>query len=158
MGIERKKKICKTCGESEYIFGHGNCTKCYRKLNAKPLNRTAIRPASKKRKTVVEKDTAFYQYVWDERKDANGVCYCEECERKYGRSERSSLGQIWKRDMFSHILTKGAHPRLRRVLENINLLHSKCHAIWEFGKREEMAIYDLNQERIIELYKIEREM
>ncbi len=98
-----------------------------------------------KRKRTVEKDTEFYQEIWDENPH-----YCEECGR--------FLGDEPNREFFSHILTKGAHPALRRIKLNVNVLCHSHHSEWEFGRRNRMRIYESNKVRIQELYKIEREM
>jgi hypothetical protein len=98
-----------------------------------------------KRKRTVEKDTEFYQEIWDEREH-----YCEECGRY--------LGEVWDRSYFSHILTKGAHPKLRRVKLNIQTVCRHCHSIWEFGDRTKMKTYRLNMERIQKLFDIENSM
>ncbi len=99
----------------------------------------------KRRKRVVEKDTEFYMEVWNERDHV-----CIECG-KY-------LGEVPSRDMFSHLLTKGAHPLLRRVKENIAIKCAPCHHRWEFGDRLGMKIYEGFREKRNELLEIERKM
>ena len=123
--IERKKKICKECGNEDYIWSKGRCKKCasrsYKKLGA-----------SKNVKEKIDLDTRFYEEIWSERPH-----YCEECD-KY-------LGNKWERYMFSHILSKGSQPKLRHVKENINVLCFECHQKWEFGDKRSMKIYPENE-------------
>ncbi len=135
--IERKKKKCKGCGELHFIWSHGNCKLCaYKEKKPKKIGHSA------KRKTVVERDTEFFMEIWKERSDENGDHWCEECILKYGKKIRAYLGPEPKRGYFSHNLTKGAHPALRRVKENITLLCTAHHSQYEFGKRHEMLIYE----------------
>lgn len=135
-----------------FIWARGKCKVCaYREKKPKKAGH------SKKRKTVVEKDTEFYEEVWKERADENGDHWCLECMLKYGKKIRSYLGPEPKRSFFSHNLTKGAHPKLRRVKENITLLHPECHNKYEFGKRHEMLIYEHLKPVIQKLRDMENE-
>ena len=135
--IPRKKKKCKGCGEFHFIWSKGNCKLCA--LKEKKPKRIGH---SAKRKTVVEKDTEFYDEIWKERADGNGDHWCQECLLHHGKRIRSYLPEPWNRAYFSHNLTKGAHPALRRVKENITLLCTAHHSQYEFGKRQEMLIYE----------------
>ena len=151
--IERKKKICKTCNEPKFIWAHGNCKYCAAKKNPpKKLGH------SKQRRTVVEKDTELYNEIWKERADASGDHWCEECLLQHGKKIRSYLPDPWNRAYFSHNLTKGAHPALRRVKENFSLLHQKCHNKWEFGDRTSMLIYEKLKPVIRKLRDLENAM
>ena len=158
MSIQPKRKECKSCKRSRYIFSRGRCAECAAKEDYKPLKRTPIKrngkpikKTSKNRQAVRDKDTATYNQVWAERPH-----YCEECVEIYGKGFRSFLGAVWQPFMFSHILTKGAHPVLRHEKENFNLLCLEHHQMWEFGKREEMHIYPRNQRTIQNLLELER--
>ncbi len=135
--IQRKKKTCKGCGEQHFIWSNGNCKVCA--MKAKPPKKLGH---SDKRKTVVEKDTEFYEEIWKERADENGHHWCAECLLLHGKKIRSYLPGPWNRAYFSHNLTKGAHPALRRVKENCTLLCVPCHHKYEFGNRTEMLIYE----------------
>jgi hypothetical protein len=107
------------------------------------MKRTPLRKKSKKRDSVSEEDKKLYSRVWVARPH-----YCEECN--------VFLGQVPIPHFFSHVLTKAAHPKLRHVDANINLLCYDHHQQWEFGKRSEMRIAESNEELIIKLYELER--
>ena len=127
-----KQGICSECGQDNLIvYTSGKlCYICNLKRKAdkrKPLN-----PISKKGRETMKKDTQFYEQIWNERPHR-----CEECG--------TSLGNVWQRIYFSHILTKGSQPTLRHNKENINLLCAKHHIQWETGHKQAMRIYSKNR-------------
>lgn len=130
--LRAKPKKCKSCGYVGPIFSKGECKRCANR-RYKSLSK------GKKRKGQVDQDTEFYHSVWGARKHK-----CEECDKP--------LGNTWKRHNFSHHLSKGAFPQLRRVPENIDLLCFKCHQEWEFGDKRSMKIY--SEDRVIKLKSI----
>jgi hypothetical protein len=160
MSLRPKQRECKGCGNIRYIFSKGRCAGCAaldrakeKGKNPKPRpKQTRIPSSSAKGVAMKELDKKFYHEIWSEREH-----YCEECFELYGNSNpaMAHLGQFLKPFMFSHIMTKGAHPALRHVKLNINLLCFKHHQEWEFGKRSEMRIFENNQSIILELQKIE---
>tara|TARA_R110002020_G_scaffold440030_2_gene650607 strand:- start:51 stop:461 length:411 start_codon:yes stop_codon:yes gene_type:complete len=126
--IPRKKKVCKECGKTDYIFSKGRCKPCAAKSYKKP-------GPSKNVKAKIDLDTNFYKEIWGER-----FHYCEECHK--------DLGDKWERYMFSHILSKGSNPAFRHDKDNINILCLECHQKWEFGDKKSMGIYPENEEII----------
>lgn len=72
--IQRKKKICKSCGKERYIFSHGNCSYCASKVPKK-------KPASSYKKIGdLEKilDSLFSKYV-RQKASVNGYLNCYIC-------------------------------------------------------------------------------
>jgi hypothetical protein len=49
--MQQKKKVCKSCGNEEYLFSRGRCKRCATIEDAKPLNRT---PIVKKKYTILK--------------------------------------------------------------------------------------------------------
>jgi len=132
--IPRKKKKCKDCGKDSYIWSKGRCKPC--------ASRSYKRPGpSKNVKEKIDLDTKFYEEIWSERPH-----YCEECD-KY-------LGDKWERYMFSHILSKGAHPGLRHEKLNITISCLDCHRKYEFGDKKSMKMWGEWSKRIVRLLQI----
>ena len=113
------------------------------KPGTKGLKRTAMKKVSAKRPGVLKADREMYQRIWDSRPRV-----CEECGIQLGSEPRPHF--------FSHILTKAAHPKLRHVDQNIQLLCLEHHNQWEFGKRKEMRTWELNECRISLLLEYEQ--
>lgn len=136
--IQRKNKTCSKCNRSRPLWRSSppTCKPCALS-ESKPLKRT-----SKNTQQKITADTKFYDELWSERKHE-----CEECG--------VHLGETWQRYMFSHILSKGAHPKLRHEKDNFNILCFKCHQQWEFGNRKTMRINEKNKTAIIKLLKRE---
>lgn len=63
--------------------------------------------------------------IWKERPH---VCY--HCRRKLGCDPKPIY--------FSHILSRGAHPKLRCDPDNIVLACPDCHYIYDFGDRSKL--------------------
>ena len=159
MGLKPKKKKCKSCGQDKIIWSRGRCIDCAKREDAKPLGRSpikrknnAINRQSKKAQGVKKKDRELWSEIWAERDH-----YCEECVELHGKGSRSFLGNQMEPFMFSHILTKAAHPKLRHIKDNINLLCLDHHHAWEFsGKRSSMQIFARNERKIELLLELER--
>lgn len=81
----------------------------------------------------------FYRWCWE-----HNPHICEETMRPL--REYSAV-------YISHILTRGAYPEMAHDPRNINILCFDMHNKWENGKREEMRIYERNQETILKLKK-----
>lgn len=79
----------------------------------------------------------FYKYMWDKKPHL-----CENCGQ-YLR-EYSAV-------YISHILSRGAHPKIALDPRNINILCYECHHKWEFGDKSYMRIYELNIDKIQQL-------
>ncbi len=103
--IERKKKICKTCGNEDFIFGHGNCKKCYNKAY---IQKTKVKLESK-----LNKDNKFFEYVWKTKPH-----YCQECGKELGEMKK------W---YMHHILPKSKYPYWRHDERNILMLCYQHH-------------------------------
>ncbi|MFA5298317.1 MAG: hypothetical protein WC389_08945 [Lutibacter sp.] len=79
----------------------------------------------------------FYDFCWKHLPH-----YCEEC----------GIGLLHFAPIFiSHILSKGAHDPIRFDIRNVNILCPEHHRQWETEKKEQMGIYEKNQETIEKL-------
>lgn len=129
--IVRKKKICKGCGEEEYLWAHGKCKRCASKEPKK----------AKAKKPVIPQATgelALFQAIWNNRPHICSVC-------KTNLKDFS----VW---FFSHILSKGAFPKFRLYDKNIVLKCANCHHLWETQPNEKLLHDNPSWEPIIELH------
>ena len=128
--MKRVAKICKSCFKLTFLFSHGHCKACWSKQNAGKTKKITPKLTEKRKK-----DHDTYSILWSQSDKT-----CEEC-KKY-------LGDEPQPFMFSHILSKGAHPKIRHDADNFNLLCFNCHQAWEFGDKASMKIYEKNKETI----------
>lgn len=125
----------------------GLCQYCNEKRKSdRKKNKTTAPLFTPQGKVMMAKDKEFYDLLW-----SINPHYCEECLALGKTKSEAFLGKKLKNYFFSHIHTKGSWPSLRHHVENINMSCWKHHQQWEFGKREEMAIYDSNQEVMMKL-------
>lgn len=104
------------------------------------VKKPSLKVAKKRTNTNLEQDTEHQIRIqlWEQREHR-----CEECGRSLGDEPRPVF--------FSHILSKGAHPRLRCDKRNFNLLCFNCHRKWEDGtndSRMRMNIWNKNEQTI----------
>ena len=112
--ITPKKKICKGCQQSRYLWSHGYCFPCWKYKSPVSLKRSPL-----KKKHKVTGELALFRSIWDERPHV-----CEKCgERLYEFSHNN----------FHHILGKGKYPELRLVKSNVLLICFDCHYASHFG-------------------------
>lgn len=78
-----------------------------------PFKQTPIKPRSEKNKEIIRQELFMFKEIWDERKKE-----CEHCKIEL---------TVWHPILFHHIRTKGSHPELRLVKENIALICAECH-------------------------------
>ena len=160
------KGICVDCGDEKWIINSkGRCAKCQKLKNNgegsnklfrthqkkrvnKIYNSTQKRLKNDKKDALINKDEELYEYIFETKTNV-----CEECGASLPGKFRDIEGNVIARWQYSHILSKGAYPQLRHNKENINRLCFECHQKWEFGKREEMNIYEKNLKVIEHLLK-----
>lgn len=145
MSLKAKPKKCSFCGNMRPLWRSKppTCKFCDRgnsESSETPKQRKRINPISKKGKEQMDRDTAFYEEIWNERPHS-----CEECG--------CNLGDNWKRYMFSHLITKGAHPELRYDKRNISLSCLPCHTRYETGDRKGMRVYEKCKDIIVQLLR-----
>lgn len=141
--IQRKKKICKGCGEPKYIFSKGMCQSCTPKKSIKKVSEKQ-KCVIAERKETLEGDKIFYLEIWNERKDNNGHNHCESCDcRIYG--EPLTI-------YFDHLLEKGTSKfkHLRREKRIIAIVCGDCHTLKTNGKPTQKH-KELIQKAILEL-------
>lgn len=86
-----------------------------------------------------EKDTIFYQKIWNKRKH-----YCENCGKFLGDNFRDLKGHIITY-RYAHIIPKSIYPYLRHYDKNIMLLCLNCHTSFDNSPKEiveKMKCYD----------------
>jgi len=88
----------------------------------KPPKEKESNPYRYKRKVTGE--AAMFAEIWKERPHV-----CINC--------REYLGGAAKPHFFSHIKSKGAHPELRLVKSNIQLLCKMCHWLFDQGTKQQ---------------------
>jgi len=143
------------CDECNYFRLHGFTKKeaqiskqKSKKVVKYQIKRKPLKTSSKsreKRKLVLEKDRETYLKVFNSKPHV-----CEECRlnNKITRlpdefeDEDGNINAIWQ---YSHIMTKSAFPEYRNNPLNFNRLCLEHHQVWEFGDREKMKIFTLNQ-------------
>lgn len=149
-------QACSQCNEQRpIVYKSGRlCFACNRnrlqrryaeKQKNKPQKTYELKKISDKGKATVKADDAFYQEIWSERPHR-----CEECG--------IFLGDTLKKHFFSHIITKGSHPNLRHIKDNINVLCLTHHQQWETGDRKSMKICSKNEVVISRLKELSRQM
>ena len=141
--MERKKKICKECGEPRFIWARGKCQECdYKTKPPKKLAKTKIKQKFSK----PTGELALFQAIWDNRPN-----FCAVCNEPLGEFNIS---------YFSHILPKGAFPKFRLYDKNIMLKCEYHHHIWGTKAKSDLLNYhsnfqmaiDLAEELLIEYY------
>lgn len=142
MPIRPLQSVCSRICETHFK-AIKNKTK--RKLSYKLSDKTKAKSAKK---------MEYYQAMWLLSANKQGICKCEECGMELKEFSHSYV---------SHILTRGAHPKLAFHPLNHNILccglgTNGCHEKWEFQDRTKMLIYNKNVSRIEKLYEIERNL
>jgi len=100
-----------------------------------------------------EKDTKFYEQIWQERKH-----YCENCGKFLGNNFRESNGNLISY-RYAHIIPKAVYPYLRHYKDNILLLCLDCHTKLDtcpLSIIEKMNCY--NQQHIEELKSLHKNL
>ncbi len=147
--VNRTYKLCKACNK-ERLHGSGGVlmrkkknTRGYPTKNKSSLNRLKM---GEKRRVVLSKDKETYLQVFNSKNHS-----CEECG--------TPLMDIFEVDgkivdifQYSHILSKGAFPEFRNDPRNFNRFCFEHHQQWEFGSRDQMEIFEKNQEIINTLF------
>ena len=81
----------------------------------KALKVRAVKKMLDKSKQFVDKDTAFYNEIWQE-----NLHKCYHCG--------AFLGDTWKKWNFHHLKPKAKFPNLRYEKDNVVLLCLQCHS------------------------------
>lgn len=110
-----------------------------------------LRKFSEKMVALHEKDTIFYQNIWNTRKH-----FCENCGKFLGDNFKDSKGKIIVY-RYAHIIPKSVYPYLRHFDKNIMLLCLDCHTKFDNSPKEviqKMKCYDENHiNELKELHK-----
>ena len=141
MGYIKKEKIenrpCVCCKTNYKIWNRIKwlCKDCDKKRKSVKTNRNSLEEESNNLQSIFEE-------IWNER-----THYCYHCG--------VYLGNEFRPIFFSHILSRGAHPKLRCDKDNIVLACSQCHRIYDFGDRKKLK-YQIPDQVIEKLIKKER--
>jgi hypothetical protein len=138
--MKPEKKVCNQCGKEKWISNSkGTCSDCvYLKSHGETRISSVLRknkekmgkmPVKKKKPVKTFKkptgELAMFKEIWEEREHI-----CNKC--------RTDLGDEPNIGYFSHIKSKGAHPNLRLIKTNVELLCLDCHHIWDHGDRNKL--------------------
>lgn len=135
-----KTGICSGCGHKKPIVNrkHMLCGTC------NYLRTHDGKPVFGHKNSAKDRDT--YRKVWESRPHE-----CEECGCPLGEMFENEDDRLVDPFRYSHILGKDNYPEHRHDITNFNLLCLKDHNQWEFGKQEEMKIWEENQKTIARL-------
>lgn len=127
---------CSSCGKEHKIYDKNRwlCRKCYWKKKTEKFDRKVSDFYNNNLSDI-------FMDIWKTREH---ICY--HCGRRI--LEPRAIN-------FSHIFSRGAHPRLRCEPKNIIIVCENCHKIYEFGNRKNLK-KQISQELIDELLKIEK--
>lgn len=93
--IPRKKKICKSCGLSKYIWAHGNCKECDGIHNRKPIPKFSEKRKIENPKYTIERLRFLAQ-------PENFRCFIDGCNSRADTIEhimgRKGYADQWARD------------------------------------------------------------
>lgn len=144
--------ICNGCGEEKLIvYGWSTregklCQTCeWAKQKEKKLSKTRVFP--QKTKPFAPKITGRLKEKRKTDAEVNAKIWASRPHVCFESGE--PLGNKPEAFMFSHVLSKGAHPELRHDPNNIVLHSFESHQKWEFGKnRESMETFKKKREYI----------
>jgi hypothetical protein len=154
MSIPRKLKICKCgCGTEGYIWASGMIKEHYLKSDkGKAQVKKANAFVFKEKTKTGELD--FFIEMWSKLKPAKEMTKTvEELEKMEAVEYFEYVAQFricsitleplvyFVVQSFSHVLSKGSHPRFRLESKNIKLVKPEIHTIYEFESREKLLIY-----------------
>jgi len=131
--ITRKKKQCKSCGRTTYIFARGLCKYCYNKTSK------GIKKTKKKVKKAYgfASEKELFLYLW-ERSDKKCMISGKTLKHFEGTPK------FWH--MFAHILGKGAYPSYRLNPDNVWIVHPDVHDLYDNrgSDKQKKSEYDLS--------------
>lgn len=154
MGIPRKKKLCNCgCGKEGYLWANKMLKDCYLKSDK---GKAQIKKANafifKEKTKTGELD--FFVEIWAKLKPAKEMTKTiEELEAMEAIEYFEYISQFricsitleplvyFMVQSFSHVLSKGSHPRFRLENKNITLVKPEIHTIYEFESREKLLKY-----------------
>lgn len=125
--MERKKKICKSCGNERFIFSKGRCEFCAKKEDAKPIKRITEKAKDKRREERKDFPAFFEMAAVEVRRNP----FCQNC----GQPIKASLSPHWNT---AHILNKSTYKSVSTHPENFVILCSSkdntgndCHKYFD---------------------------
>jgi hypothetical protein len=107
MAIPRKKKICKVCGDSRYIFSRGLCEKCskLKKLRTTKLSKAKARRRKNRESIPSLKRRARYWFQrWIRYRDLGHKCICESCPNILSNIKAFDAGHYHKAELYSNLV------------------------------------------------------
>lgn len=163
--VNRKYMLCDNCNHFR-LHGKTKLAAQIEKMANSPVRVHPIKTKKKRKKTLNEKSKVSQQVRKEKRSDvvrkdretyfkvfSTKAHKCEECGAQLPDQFEDEDGRVIFPTQYSHILSKGAHNKFRHNPINFNRLCDVHHHQWEFGKREDMEIYESNQIIIQGLFK-----
>lgn len=138
MRVKYETRPCVCCNTDHNIVDHNRwlCKECKEKRKKSRINKATLENENNDLQIV-------FNAIWECREHK-----CYHCGK--------FLGNEPKVIFFSHILSRGAHPKLRCVPENIVLACNECHYIYDFGDRS-LLKRNIPEELIDNLLKIDKD-
>lgn len=142
--IKQKFGVCENCSYNRPVNSKSLCPDCmYLKNHGETRFETRVKKQREKKiiyKPIKRKQIKF------KKKESTGELemFCEIWEERPHYCSNTNCGRFLGNEMniqfFSHRKSKGAYPELRLCKDNIDLLCSDCHHIYEFGDRSKIKI------------------
>lgn len=143
--MERKKKICKSCGNERFIFSKGRCEFCAKKEDAKPIRKSSDKAKEKRKEERKDFPAFFYKAI--EQATSNPIC--QNCLQPIN----ASFNTHWN---IAHILAKGTYKSVSTHPDNFVILCSSkdntkndCHKYFDdhILSRPQMRVFSIAKEK-----------
>lgn len=126
--IINKKKICKTCRKSKYIFSDGNCKECsiVVSTNKRVAEYDASLECESVNNLIDDLDAVFSKYIRKSNADKDGLVQCFTCPIKLPVSEIQNGHFIHRTDLATRFLEDNCKPQC----PNCNRIHNEDSSIF----------------------------
>jgi 5-methylcytosine-specific restriction endonuclease McrA len=83
----------------------------------------------------------WFMYLFEQRMDATGYCYCFECGRPMHESQYKDNSCI-----YSHLIEKSKYPAYAGDASNLKICCPDCHTLFSMKPKEAVNQYKAAQE------------